>query len=343
MKITIFSDIQFNNWQEFSKILPNGRNSRFQDQLSVLDEIFNYTVESGSDILIHNGDLFETLKDEINKALYLTVFDKFVEFSKNKKIVILLVGNHDQMGRFGENNVLKPFKEIDNVLVMDTSTVENLGDVDLAFIPYTIGNFNSEVYHILDQLSGKQSYLFTHQGISGAKVGPRDEPLKSEYGLKDFFQTHWLYIFNGHYHKRQIIGDKLQIIGSPLQRDFGERNDEKGFLTLDTDTNRLDYITIQAAPWFFKVEGKKFQVPKGFRDDIDFLWYVGDEEPGSVPATIQNLRVDVVKEDGYKTRSEINISFPIEEQMRKWIEFVKTELDVSKLLEIGVRCWKKSL
>ncbi len=308
-----------------------------------MDEVFSYAKSSESEILIHNGDLFETLKEEINKTLYLTVFDRFVEFSKNGIIVILNVGNHDQIGKFGEDNVLKPFREIDNVLVMDTPKVENLGDVDLAFVPYTIGDFNATVRELCGKLTGKKSYLFTHQGVSGAKVGSRDEPLKSEYQVRDFFPSSWTYIFNGHYHKRQVIGNKLQIIGSPIQRDFGERNDSKGFFSLVAESGALDFIPVAAAAMFYKVEGENPQIPKGFREGTDFLWYVGAEDPSAAFANIQNLRVDVTKDEGYKARSEISISFPQEEQMKKYIEFTKTELDVDKLLEIGVRCWKESV
>ena len=65
MKFLVESDHQFNDWREFSEVLPNGLNSRFADQLHILDEISTRDF----DVMIHTGDLFETLSEKINKSV----------------------------------------------------------------------------------------------------------------------------------------------------------------------------------------------------------------------------------------------------------------------------------
>ena len=46
--------------------------------------------------------LFESLTENIDKATFPSVYDEFVEFSKNGIVVVLLVGNHDWLDRTKE-------------------------------------------------------------------------------------------------------------------------------------------------------------------------------------------------------------------------------------------------
>lgn len=350
MKLLVYSDIQFHPWREFSRILPSGRNSRLEDQLNVQDEIFKFSVENSIDLLVHTGDLFEELSQKIDKEVFLSVFSKFVEFSKKTIPVILLAGNHDQLTKIDTGlHILEPFKEIKNVAVIDKTTVEKIEDIDLCFIPYKRSNFAEEVVKTVANLSSsKNRYLFSHQSVSGAKIGSRDFVLKDDILKADFLPDKFTVIFNGHYHKAQMLSDNFIIVGSPLQKDFGERLDSKGFWVFDTNKSIKDIEFIETqAPKFFKIETSddSIRFPKKFSNK-DFLWVISSNEQIITSPQItllgDRVRLDIQKKRDIKLRSDIKLGMDVKDQLKSYIKLIKPELDESKLLKIGLDKWRES-
>jgi len=351
MKLLIYSDIQFNPWKEFSTILSNGRNSRLQDQLDVQEEIFQAAIANNVDILVHDGDLFESLTEKIDKATFLTVYEQFVKFSENNIIVVLNIGNHDWLDRTETSHILEPFKEIKNVIVADKPQVEIVNEVGLAFVPYTRDSFQLKVAEMRGLVQhSKKRYLFTHQGVSGAKVGPRDVQLKDEFTMNDFLCSDFTLVFNGHYHKTQKLWMNFIIIGSTHQKDFGERNDKKGYWILETDKAPTNPIYFEThAPKFFKVEVKNeedFRLPVGFSDK-DFLWCIVDADVSQtfleVLRKITNIRLEVETKKEVKLRTDVKISMAVEEQIKRYVEAMATLLSKEKLLTQGIDIYRRSM
>jgi DNA repair exonuclease SbcCD nuclease subunit len=365
MKLVIFSDIQFENWQEFHTILPSGLNSRFQDQLNVLDEVFDYAEDLAKKdevVVVHNGDLFQSLTEKIDKALFLKVYEKF---SSRNVVTILLVGNHDFLDRTETTHIIEPFKKIPNVMVVDKPAIQTVEGVGLFFIPYTRKNFLESVNNfVLSDCPYNPKYLFTHQGVNGATVGPRDMPMKEDYNPKDFRLDWFDMVFNGHYHKPQSwidkspgIGKKLgsfQIIGSPLQKDFGERNDGKGFWVLDTKKAPRNPVFIEThGPKFYKMEITKDYNLKGFPcRSNDFLWVVSEgvsedkvKEMLGVDKNfnVNNTRIEVVARKVYQARTSISVGDPTEEKLKKFIDYFETDLDKEVLLQKAVEKYKEAI
>jgi len=351
VKGLIFSDIQFNEWAEFSRILPNGRNSRLEDQVDVLHEIFSYAIDMGLDIIFHLGDLFETLSEKISKTLFLTIYEEFVKFSAHGIPVILFVGNHDWVSRAEVLHIIEPFKQIKNVIVIDEPTFEEIGGVGFALMPYTRVDFRKKV----DMLSERakdydKNYLMVHQGVNGALTGPRDFVLKNEHPISDF-RLDVFQVFGGHYHKFQVLADgRFIIVGSALQRDFGEREDEKGFLFLDTDGGSIDFIKTHA-PRFHKIEVNQkepLHLPANF-SDRDFLWILSDMDllSGGDSDIILSLgdrvRLDVRPVKQVKVRSDLNIGMVVEDQIRSYVKLSGKGLDSEKLVRIGIEKYKRSI
>lgn len=347
MKVIIWSDHQFHPWKEFSKTLGDGRNSRFWDQLLVLDEIFNRAIKEECEMIVHCGDLFEALTDRIDKKVFLDVYERFVKFSENGVIVVLLVGNHDWIDRTETDHILNPFKEIKNVIVVDKPLVQVADDCSFSFVPFSRDNFKEKLIKVKD-FSKPKKYLFSHQGVTGARSGSRDMALKEDYNVQDFAPNLFTFVFNGHYHKPQKLLSSFYIVGSPLQKDFGERNDDKRYLILDTDLNEVKEQKVKSAPKFFKLEGdslSKIKVPEEFREK-DFMWVINssDENPeiDNRFKFIKNLRFEIDKEKQVNLRTDMSISMPIEDQLKTYIKSKESALSEERLISVGVDIWKRS-
>jgi DNA repair exonuclease SbcCD nuclease subunit len=283
----------------------------------------------------------------------LVVYEQFVDFSKSGIPVVLLVGNHDWLDRTETGHILDPFKEIEGVTVVDEVWSDHIDNIGLSFVPHSRSGFRDGISNLVSKRSLynlKYNYLFTHQGVSGAKTGPRDVSLKDEFSVSDFRSDFFSLIFNGHFHKVQLMSNNFIIAGSPIQRDFGEREDEKGFWFLDTEVDPLIPSFIKThAPRFFKIEHKKGQAIKlpGEFSEIDWLWLVSNDvsiinSPVFGPIS-DRVRFDIVESKEVKLRSDIKISMSIEDQIRKYVELTSTEgLDKELLVEMGVDKWVRS-
>jgi len=55
----------------------------------------------------------------------------------------------------------------------------------------------------------KCTLLFTHENIAGLTTGSKDITIKSNFSVKDF--SRWTYVFNGHIHRPQVVGNIINI------------------------------------------------------------------------------------------------------------------------------------
>lgn len=62
-------------------------------------------------------------------------------------------------------------------------------------------------------------------------------------------------MFSGHFHKHQTIGDKKNVtyVGSPLQFNFGDVEDERGVVIYHADTDTVEHIQNPHGKLFVKV------------------------------------------------------------------------------------------
>jgi DNA repair exonuclease SbcCD nuclease subunit len=207
------------------------------NNLSDLDLIFSLTEETQkrfqAEALIIAGDLFHThavLRLEVVSFWQRTIMKMSALFEK----VILLVGNHDQVGnkqREGQMSALDTLKMgIHNVMIIDKPQKYK----DFGFMPYFSDNekFVEEANKLAD-LGAKK--LFCHQTFDGSEF---ENGFYAPNGV-DQDRLDFLEIVSGHIHKSQKIG-KVFYPGTPKWDSLSDANEPKGIWTFNGDWEFVD-------------------------------------------------------------------------------------------------------
>lgn len=171
------------------------------------------------------GDQLDTKEIIHGKCLNL-----WYEYYSNSDLEhTILVGNHDRFNKYDSEHSLEVLKQLPNVTVVDCPI--NIDGVD--FIPYTN---NSSIINHIENTTAKLG--FGHVDIQGFDYG---NGVLSKEGLTfETFSKYDLFI-SGHYHKYQ---NKQNIIylGTPFSHSFGESNQTKVIMKINTKTLESDII-----------------------------------------------------------------------------------------------------
>lgn len=242
MKITFVSDTHFGNRKLFSKVTSSGYNTRFLDQLSVFT-----LIPEDTDVFCHLGDLFHN-KFRIENFLYDKVYSEIFKLQMPHKL--LIGGNHDFYNYWREPTLF-PFSRILKLFVNDYGYFD-YENVRLHCVPYPDRptNFHKNMDIALSNLGKDINILLSHLGIEGAEIGSSNTQIYSDVFIQDLRAHEFDFVFLGHYHKHQRLEDNIYYVGSPVQQDFGERNETKGIMTLQTETGKLEFIENIVAPKF---------------------------------------------------------------------------------------------
>ena len=244
MKIIIFSDLHAHQFAEFSSISENGINSRLEAHLSVLDQIKAYATDSNIKTILFGGDMYHT-RPSVNTQTQFLTSDRLMELAEKAKLY-LLPGNHDSYSKDSKYNsldILHNFSKGNIQICKDTTQELSKGifchfveyDDDLNKVKGSIKKFkkfkkDNDGYHIL--------LLHTEIKDSQTPAGYTFESGLSSKSLARDFDM----VFNGHIHKHQKFYDNVYNIGNPLHTDWGDKWNKKGFLVLDTKTNKIEFI-----------------------------------------------------------------------------------------------------
>jgi DNA repair exonuclease SbcCD nuclease subunit len=258
---------------------------------------------------------------------------------------IINVGNHDQEDRAGDIHPMRVFSSFEGWLVVDKPTRI---DGNIVIFPY-MKNDEIEEYLNSNQLDGFDA--FVHWGIRGAKRNDTNID-------KDGVPIEWLKVFrnvfSGHYHYRSKYKN-VRYIGSPFQQNFGEMGQEKGVIIYDSEENEESFVEIKGSPKHHEItfrweEGSKKPSIEGDKDSLEKEDYcrikvVGDSERvnslsiGDVRKVVACDNISVEREPQDKHFTRLNISsgeiMNVESLMAKYVDFVSTDLDKSKLLDVG--------
>ncbi len=290
MKILVFSDLHAHPFAQYARILPDGRNSRLQDALDALAQIRRTARAEGIRLVLFGGDLFH-VPGRVDVAALNGVHAELVEFGREGIELFLLVGNHDQAAR-GEEHALEVFKSLPHVTVLDRpGWVRPSGAPGLAVyaIPYTsdVAQIRQLLGSVPDTGPADHRLLLLHAGFDGAEVGPHEYRMAAELkpiDIPDDFD----WVLSGHYHIGQQVDfhGRIRHIGATTPQDWGDANQERGFLILDLAAGEIQHVTTPA-PRFLRLAPHALE---GVRpNDIVEVILPHDAEPTAVEAVRATL------------------------------------------------------
>lgn len=252
MRIIVAADLHLHPYRECSR--DNGAD-RLADGLSAMRQTLDHAREHGADAWIHAGDL-KLLKDKWHDSALVGALELLREYRGLR--LVLIRGNHD--GVPGRESGLDPFRELSNVMVHEEPLIATVdgGTERVGIWPWVQDHRRAlELLPLFlkEARRAKARLLIGHAMLVGAAVGPAEHAMDKGLGLGEIglglatscpFR---LGVF-GHVHKPQELGGgSARYVGNPYAQNWGEREEWRGCLLVDTESLKVTPLPV-AAPRF---------------------------------------------------------------------------------------------
>lgn len=228
MKIAVTADIHFSAYAQDPMVedKPERLNSLYNAWTNMINDCKDmgiYNVAIAGDLL-HNKSIIYTTAQDMMLQLFRESYD--MNF-------FVIDGNHDLSGKGSESvSALKSLESLEYVKwISYQSNGEIVYQMDggkIAFMPY----FPGMQEHIKNV---KADIFISHFGLSEAMLS---SGISIQSSIKASDLKHFKLVVLGHYHMPQAMVSgptHIYYTGSPIQLDWGEKNERKRFLVIDTD------------------------------------------------------------------------------------------------------------
>ena len=247
-KIAVFTDI---HWGK-------SRDSMLKLKLAA-DFVDFFILESkarGATTALFMGDWFDN-RSSLNVLTLNYAKDALEKLSRAFDAVIMVVGNHDTYFRErSEINSVEQYKSISNVKVIKEPTLLKFkySKKTMLLCPW-----HWEKSHITTD--EQPDYAVGHFEVNGVYLaGSTVFNSSSAPDTNSIASIAKELVLSGHFHIRKEYpckNGKLMMVGSPLQLDWGDYGNEKGFYVLTPDTGDLDFIPNTISPVYVKFSWKQ--------------------------------------------------------------------------------------
>lgn len=337
MKFLVFSDLHSHQHREYGTILESGIHSRLNDCLNVIIEIADYAHANSVPLVLFGGDVFHTRKWVDTTVLNHTY--RAFEYLASKARVVMIAGNHDQYSKDNSVVSIELFRKIPNLTIASDEVVEikeGNDTLQISCIPFHENI--QDTWIKIQELANPRGVLLSHAELLAAST---TKGYQFDMGLEPLSIAK-LYdlAFIGHIHKFQKLAHNVYIPGSPLAHNWGDANDDKGFLLVDSNTKIVQRI-VSGAPKFRQVSDVSELNNK------DFFRLTSDRKISSteiqeIKGTTKNLVIFEEADIQKKNRSEIDVTMGYGDMIEKYILARNPGLDVEKLKKLGIECISES-
>jgi len=231
MKFAYTADIHLSKYGQDTIEQTSNLPERLHSIKTVLIQMAEYCIDNNIETFIIGGDLLhgKSIIYAIAQKIMLDFFRKYPNLT-----FYVIDGNHDLSGKGAD--AISALISLDNEpnvkrVKQDHKVLENI-----LLIPYS--------YNMVKTIKeSKADILISHFGLNEGILNSGISII-ADIGLKDLIGNYKMVLL-GHYHKPQeIINDNISFyyVGSPISLDWGEKNEEKRFLVVDTETLQVESI-----------------------------------------------------------------------------------------------------
>lgn len=224
-KIAILADTHFGIRKNSELILENQK--RFFNE-----QFFPYLQSNGINEIFILGDIFDS-RPNMNINIMNEVCDLLKPYQYT-----MLVGNHDSyLNTSTKINSLKLFKNFSNIDVIESMQEKEFFGKKFLFVPWIF----DEKQFLEDFKKYKSEVCFGHFDLNGFSMGHK---ISDSALMPETFQK-FKKVFSGHFHapqSRMFGTTEFIYCGSPMQYDWGEVGQRKGFYIFNTDTLEYEFI-----------------------------------------------------------------------------------------------------
>ncbi len=304
----ITADLQFDLYPKHSQPGAKGITTRLEDALACWDWIVRECMKRKCEALWVIGDIFEA-RTAIDVAVLDAVCRDFARASKRLPLK-LLAGNHDSYLRSPERNSLQVFKGIADVY-------DSPGcDAPFAFLPWCDDHDKLRASAAELARVATVPYLLGHVLVEGAV------PKGKGFPLRDLCPDDYQLVLLGDVHNPVELSPGVRYVGSPMQIDYRDAGQKRGFAVLDDTTNEVEFVENKTSPRFHIVTDAVVEdVNEG-----DFTRVHTDDEEIAVEAVEAarakgaHVETTFVPDAGLKPRLDVRASDEHEKVLRRYTE-----------------------
>lgn len=248
MKILHIADTHL-GFSAYRRTTEDGVNQREMDIYNVFEQFIDYAVNTKPDIIIHAGDLFDSVRPN-NRAITFAL-KQINRLSKEGILFVLIAGNHEHPKLKETGHIFSIFDNIENVYPVYCEKYEA--------IPLVINNYQILIHALphtsskdkfsfnLDELKPDNSYDFNILTVHGAVKAIKEFAMNEFNELfipVEYLSSNFDYIALGHYHKYTEVSKNAFYPGSTEGLTFNDSGEKKGFIEIKLENGKLNQVFI---------------------------------------------------------------------------------------------------
>jgi DNA repair exonuclease SbcCD nuclease subunit len=324
MRVIVSGDLHLKSWDD--KHYINNLPRKLNDILMCFNQMCEYATSNNINTIIIAGDTNDT--KNVVYTIGFVLLKKIIEKYNNINFYFIH-GNHDSTQKVDKYSAIELLNGTNNVRCV---TTENFVLDNIIMVP-----FSHEIYDVVNALPS-HDILISHFGVNDAQLSSGIS-ISSPVGLKEL--SKFKLVLLGHYHKPQNLGN-VYYCGSIIQLRRDEKNEDKRFLVVDTNTFSVDSVLTTGYRKYVEIEVSDDSDIDTVLKEADLLrnegHYVYIKNTSSkklkIPDQYKNdiIVIDTSIEQ-YEMRG-INCGMTIDEQLSKWADITKMD-DANKPLYIN--------
>ena len=247
MQLVHLSDTHL-GYSAYNKTDPStGFNQREIDVYSAFNEIIEYILKTKPDLVIHAGDLFDSVRPS-NRAIH-EAFRQLVRLSRAEIPTVIISGNHSTPRQRTTGSIFHLLEFLEHIYPVFEGKYKTLEirNVKIHAIPHPYSEEMFEESFRKLKVDNKFSYniLVTHATVIGI-TGFAGAEFKELSIPPSVLSNKFDYIALGHLHKFIKVADNAYYSGSPERLGFAESGYKKGFLDVTLDNIQVKHIRTNA-------------------------------------------------------------------------------------------------